>query len=88
MVFTKALPLRSGFSMVFTKALPLRPGFSMVFTKALPLSPGFSMVFTKALPLKSGFSKDSMVVLRSRFILSLSFHQDVACWYFFPVTLS
>ena len=74
--------------MVFTKALPLSPGFSMVFTKALPLSPGFSMVFTKALPLKSGFSKDSMVVLRSRFIFSLSFHQDVSCWYFFQVALS
>ena len=77
--------------MVFTNALPLKSGFSkdyIIVAKALPLRPGFSMVFAKALPLKSGFSKDSMVVLRSRFIFSLSFHQDVSCWYFFQVALS
>ena len=34
------------------------------------------------------FSKDVMIVLRSRFIFSLSFHQDVSCWYFFQVALS
>ena len=101
MVFTKALPLTSGFTRWSRRLCLLGLAFPWCSRRLCllawpfhgvhegsPLGPGFSMVFTKALPLESGFSKDSMVVLRSRFILSLSFYQDVSCWYFFQVALS